>query len=69
MADQIVSGDSKEAVAYALLLGIAHGADKTDCIGNSANVVAVIKADEQWVLETYAKCLNVVNGRKPDAPI
>ncbi|MGC2463235.1 MAG: hypothetical protein WA446_20045 [Steroidobacteraceae bacterium] len=65
MADQIVSGDSKEAVAYALLLGIAQKEGKTNYIGNAQAAVAVLQADEQWVLDTYRKCLNVVNRDKP----
>ena len=57
MADQIVSGDSKAAVACALLIGIAQQEGKTDYIGKDA--VVVLKADEAWILQTYAKCLKV----------
>ncbi|HUC61658.1 MAG TPA: hypothetical protein VMF53_06860 [Alphaproteobacteria bacterium] len=54
----IVNGSSKEAVAYALMLGIAHHAKKTDLVGG----FPVVNADEQWVLGTFQKCLAVVSG-------
>lgn len=54
----LVHGDSKEAVAYALLMGIAHKEGKVyTCAGT-----AVATADAKWVLETYAKCLRVASG-------
>ena len=56
MADQIVSGDSIQAVAYALLLGIANKEGKTDYIQG----VPVVNAGEAWVLDTYKKCLQAV---------
>lgn len=66
MANQIVSGDSKEAVAYALLLGIAAGQSKIYNAGNQAGAIPVVSADEKWVLETYAKCLQTVyKGKVP----
>lgn len=63
MADQVISGDSKEAVAYALLLGIANDQGKTHAIAG----LTVVKADEQWILDTYAKCLRVVHTGKTQA--
>jgi hypothetical protein len=59
VADQIVSGDSKEAVAYALLLGIAQKEGKFYTIAGAA----VPSADEEWILRTYIKCLNAVSGK------
>jgi len=49
------------------LVGIAHQEGKTDYIGGSASAVVVIKADEQWILDTYAKCLRVATGMTPKA--
>lgn len=56
--ESVVHGDTKEAVAYALLLGIASNAGKV----YSELGTSVVKADEKWVLETYAKCLRVAAG-------
>ena len=64
MAEQIVTGDSKEAIAYALLLGIAENEGKTYPISSG---IPVVKADATWVLETYRKCLRVVGGMNPSA--
>jgi hypothetical protein len=62
MADSpVVSGDSKEAVAYALLIGIANKQNKLASMSGTP----IASADEQWVLETYAKCLSVVYGSAP----
>lgn len=59
MADQIVSGDSPEAVAYALFLSIALQEDKLQSWGS----LTIPKADEKWVLDTYAKCLKAVESK------
>ena len=61
MADQVVSGDSKEAVAYAMMLGIAQAEGKTYTVAGAAVAVA----DERWILNTYAKCLRVASGTTP----
>lgn len=58
---QTVSGDSKEAVAYALLEVIARSEGKELPNG----LVAADLPDRQWVLTTYAECLRVVNGYHP----
>jgi hypothetical protein len=64
MADyqSVVTGDSKEAVAYALLLGIAEQENKT----YTSMGTVLVKADATWVLRTYSKCLRVVSGGAPD---
>lgn len=54
----MVNGDSKEAVAYALLIGIAQNEGKA----YSTMGTTVASADAKWVFETYAKCLRVVMG-------
>jgi hypothetical protein len=42
VADQVISGDSKETVAYAMLVGIAHAQGKTAVLSS----LPVVKADE-----------------------
>ncbi len=59
MTPPIVYGDSKEAVAYALMICIAGHAERTYLEGGTP----IAKADEKWVLETYARCLRVVHGQ------
>ena len=60
MADtsQIVTGGTPEAVAYALLIGIAAKEEKVSDAGGTP----VAKADAQWVLDTYKRCLQAVRG-------
>lgn len=58
MAEQVVSGDSKQAVAYALLLSIAHQEKKITTISG----VAIVTADKDWVLNTYKECLAAVDS-------
>lgn len=53
----IIFGDSKEAVAYALLLGIAHKLSKTHYLHGTM----IVSADESWILETYSRCLKAVS--------
>lgn len=62
----MVQGDSKEAVAYALLLGLPTAQGKIKYIGNSTIGQNVVTADEDWVLNTYAKCLRIVSGVTPN---
>lgn len=62
MADQpniTVSGDSKEAIAYALFLGIARHEKKNIYFASGS----VVEADAAWVLTTYRKCLLTVHGQ------
>ena len=56
MADvrQLVTGDTPEAVAYALLCGIAEAE------GKRVDGAFVIKAERKWLLDTYAECLEAV---------
>jgi hypothetical protein len=56
VADQLIHGDSKEAIAYALLVGIAQKQGKL----HGASGAAIVSADEQWVLDTYKKCRQAV---------
>ena len=58
---EISIGNSKESVAYALLLGIAQHEGKTDTVAG----YPVVKADRRWILETYHECLAVVGGYEP----
>lgn len=62
MADNshLVNGDSREAVAYALFLGIA-GHEKKSIYYHGAPTV---QADADWVLEMYSRCLKAVSGEK-----
>lgn len=59
MADvrEIVTGDSPEAVAYALLFGIGKAEGKAT---NQGTLVA----DRKWMLDTYAECLSAVKGHR-----
>lgn len=61
MAESMVTGDSKEAVAYALLMGIALNEYKVGSFEGSL----FVKADRNWVLTNYHACLRVVTGRAP----
>ncbi len=54
-----VAGDSKEAVAYSLLLGIATAENKTQRVADTL----YLKADKDWVLSTYRECLAAVEDR------
>jgi hypothetical protein len=62
MADQpslIVTGDSREAVAYALFLGIAREEQKNiHFLGGTPTV----QADANWVIQTYFRCWKAANG-------
>lgn len=51
-----IQGDSPEAVAYALLLGIALSENKTAVGG------VIPSADKKWLLRTYAHCLEAVRN-------
>jgi len=53
---QRVTGESKETVAYFLMLDIAISEGKT------ANNQYVSKATREWILNTYAQCLAVTKG-------
>jgi len=57
----IVSGDSREAVAYALLLGIAQQEKKTI---HFQGATPTIQADAEWLLSTYLRCWMTVSGSK-----
>jgi hypothetical protein len=62
MADQpylIVTGDSREAVAYALFLGIAREEKKNIYF---AGGTPTVQADAGWALTTYLRCLKTVMG-------
>ena len=53
MADNtgVVSGDSPQAVAFALLCAIAFKEEKASTYGS-------IHADKEWILSTYRECLS-----------
>jgi hypothetical protein len=53
----IVEGDSPEAVAYALLFSIAVNEDKVQW-----GYPSTVKADAEWVLENYRRCLRATKG-------
>lgn len=57
----IVTGDTREGVAYALLLGIAKHEKKN--ISFAANT-PIVEADADWVLPTYLRCVQTVSGSK-----
>ena len=57
-SSRIVSGDSPEAVAYALLIGIASAEDKVTSWAD----FPVPQADKEWVLVTYVDCLRAAKG-------
>jgi hypothetical protein len=57
-SSQIVTGATPEAVAYALLIGIATKEGKVDYGAG----FPVAKADAQWILDTYKRCLQAVTG-------
>lgn len=62
MADQpnlIVTGDSREAIAYALLLGIAREEKKNI---HFAGGTPTVQADADWVIRTYVRCWNAASG-------
>ncbi len=56
---QIVAGDSKEAVAYGLLLCIASAEGKILQLAGAA-LFKSSAADKEWILSTYRECLTVV---------
>jgi hypothetical protein len=63
MADQpaiTITGDSREAVAYALLLGIARHEKKNIYFSSGP----IVEADADWVLATYLRCIKTVAGSK-----
>jgi hypothetical protein len=53
-----IEGDSEEAVALALLQMVAQAEGKLDDDGELTG------ADREWVLDTYAECLNTVDGMR-----
>jgi hypothetical protein len=53
-----IQGDSAEAIAYALLLGIATKEGK-------AVVAGIINEDKQWLFSTYQECLRAVKLMPP----
>jgi len=55
-----IQGDRAEAVAYALLHGIALHEGKAAPGG-------ALKADKEWVLRTYQECLRAVTHPNVDA--
>ena len=62
MADQpnhVIIGDSKEAVAYALFLGIAKHEKKNIYYQQ----VPVVQESADWVLPLYLRCLKTVHGQ------
>jgi hypothetical protein len=63
-SSQIVTGATPEAVAYALLIGIATKEDKV----HYGAGFPVAKADAQWILDTYKRCLQAVTGTVRNAP-
>lgn len=62
----VVSGDSPEAVAYALFLAIrketALFGSMTDDLGRTKEDTDIIDmvSSKKWVLETYVECLKAV---------
>lgn len=56
----IVSGASREAVAYALLMGIAQSQGKAYMTGNTP----IANADLKWVEEHYLKCWRIAGGER-----
>jgi hypothetical protein len=64
MADQpsiVVTGDSHEAVAYGLFLGIARHEKKNI---HFAGGTPVVEADADWVLTTFRRCQKAAYGEK-----
>ena len=61
MANSPIQGNTKESVAYALLLGIAQNEEKMYFTQNG-NIVA---ADADWIHENYLRCLKMVDGLSP----
>lgn len=58
MAKSIETEEAPEAIAYALLQHIAHGEDKIDSWGD----ILLIKADKEWILNTYKECLTAIKS-------
>jgi hypothetical protein len=54
-----IEGDSAEAVALALLKLVAKAEGKLDSDGEPQGV------DREWLLDTYAECLDTVLGARP----
>ncbi len=50
-----ISGDSPEAIAYRLMVGIASNEGKHFGGG-------FVTAERKWILETYWECLHVVKS-------
>ncbi len=59
---QFVSGDSKEAVAYGLLLCIASAEGKILQLAGAA-LFKSAAADKEWILSTYRECLAAAEDR------
>ena len=57
-----IEGDSAEAVALALLRLVAKAEGKLDKDGDLEGV------DRAWILDTYAECLQAVDGDRAFAP-
>jgi hypothetical protein len=57
--DVEIEGDSAEAVALALLKLVAKAEGKLDSEGEPQGV------DREWLLDTYAECLDTVLGARP----
>lgn len=59
---EIITGDSKEAVAYGLLLCIASAEEKSRPTAG-AGVFQKGATDKEWILATYRECLAAVEDR------
>ena len=60
MAKLVSAGESNESVAYALLLNVAHSDDKMDVYSDTI----FIRAEKQWILDTYVECIRAVREIK-----
>lgn len=60
--ETIVSGDSKEALAYALLFAIASEQGKIKIQGG----MPTISADLDWIKKNFPMCYRLAGGHQPE---
>ena len=61
MANSPIQGNTRESVAYALLLGIAKNEDKV----YFTETGTIVDADADWIHQNYIRCLRMVDGVSP----
>ena len=61
MANSPLQGNTRESVAYALLLGIAQNEGKV----YHSEVGTFVVADADWIHQNYIRCLKMVDGVSP----